>query len=117
MGCDRILQLLNTDWWTDEVDMATSRNVVAHIRSCHLCHHGLVRLSRALLSKDMLSCDQCRARFPDYYEATRPIYPLVEMPELQIAEGARHLGGCPSCHEEYEELVSLSELEERHELL
>lgn len=65
----------------------------------------------------MLSCDQCRARFPDYYEATRPVYPLVAMPEQQIAEVARHLGGCPTCHEEYADLVLLSELEERGELI
>ena len=115
MGCDRIAQLLNTDWQTEDVDSTTS--VVAHIRSCPLCHHGLVFLSHALLSKDMLSCDQCRARFPAYYEATRPAYPLVAMPEQQIAEVARHLGDCPTCHEEYEDLVLLSELEERGELI
>jgi hypothetical protein len=115
MGCDRIAQLLNTDWQAEDVDRTTS--VVAHIRSCPLCHHGLVFLSHALLSKDMLSCDQCRACFPDYYEATRPVYPLVDMPEQQIAEVARHLGGCPTCHEEYADLVLLSELEERGELI
>jgi hypothetical protein len=38
------------------------------------------------------------------------------MPPHQIAEVARHLGNCPSCHEEYEELVLLAELEERKEL-
>jgi len=117
MGCDRIAQLLNIDWQTEEVDMTTYRDVVAHIRSCPLCRHGLIFLSRALLSEDTLSCDQCRARFPDYYEATRPTYPLVDMPEQQIAEVARHLGGCPSCHREYEDLVLLSELEERGELI
>lgn len=116
MSCDRILQLLNADWQTDEVDTTTSRDVVAHIRSCPLCQHGLVFLSYALLSKDTLSCAQCRTRFPDYYEATRPTYPLVDIPEQHIAEVARHLGGCPSCHGEYEELVLLSELEERGEL-
>ncbi len=116
MGCDRILQLLKMNCQRDGEEVAINRKIIAHIRSCPICHHGLVRLSVDLLTGDMLACDQCCARFPDYYEATRPIYPLVKMPPHQIAEVARHLGNCPSCHEEYEELVLLGELEERKEL-
>ncbi|MBV9710502.1 MAG: hypothetical protein JO011_06285 [Ktedonobacteraceae bacterium] len=117
MGCDRILQLLKKDWQGDGEEVAINRKIVAHIRSCPLCCHGLVRLSVDLLNGDRLTCDQCSLRFPDYYEATRPSYPLVKMPPQQIAEIARHLSNCPSCHEEYEELVLLGELEERKELL
>lgn len=112
MGCDRIVQLLNMDWQRDGEEAAVNRKIVAHIHSCPLCRHGLVRLSIDLLSANMLTCDQCSTSFPAYYEATRPSYPLVTMPPHQIAEVARHLSSCPSCHEEYEELVTLGELEE-----
>ena len=117
MGCNRILQLLKMDWQEDGEEVAINRKIVAHIRSCPICRYGLVRLSVDLLTGDMLTCDQCSARFPDYYEATRPSYSLVKMSTQQIAEVARHLANCPSCHEEYEELVLLAELEERKELL
>ena len=115
MGCDRIVQLLNMDWQRDGEEAAINRKIVAHIRSCPLCRHGLVRLSVDLLSATMLTCEQCSTSFPAYYEATRPNYPLVTMSPQQIAEIARHLSSCPSCHEEYEELVSLGELEETRE--
>ncbi len=113
MGCDRILQLLKMNWHGDGGEAAINSKIIAHIRSCPICHHGLVRLSIDVLTSDMLTCDQCCTRFPAYYEATRPAYPLVTMPPDQIAEVARHLGNCPTCHEEYEELVLLAELEER----
>jgi len=77
----------------------------------------LVLLVEALIANDPLSCDQCRARFPAYYEATRLDYPLIEMEDAEMAEMAFHLSHCASCHEEYEQLVLLSELEERNELL
>lgn len=116
MGCNRIVQLLNMNWQGDGEGAAINRKIVAHVRSCPLCCHGLVHLSIDLLNGNMLTCDQCSTRFPDYYEATRPSYPLIKMPPHQIAEVARHLGNCASCHEEYEELVLLGELEERKEL-
>lgn len=116
MGCDRILQLLKMNWQRDGEEVAINGKIIAHIRSCPICHHGLVHLSVDLLTGDTLTCDQCCTRFPAYYEATRPTYPLVKMLPRQIAEVARHLGNCPSCHEEYEELVLLGELEERKEL-
>jgi hypothetical protein len=115
MGCTRIAQLLNMHWQGEGEEAAINRKIVAHIRSCPLCCHGLVRLSIDLLSGDMLTCDQCSIHFPEYYEATRPSYPLVKMFPQRIAEVARHLSNCPSCHEEYEELVLLGELEERKE--
>jgi hypothetical protein len=77
----------------------------------------LVLLAEALIANDPLSCDQCRARFPAYYEATRPEFPLIEMEDTELAEMAFHLSHCTSCHEEYEQLVLLSELEERNELV
>ena len=114
MGCQELRQLLNTDWRGND---RLSSYIATHVRSCADCHHGLVRLALALIADDPLSCDQCRARFPVYYEATRPEYPLIEMEDAELAEMAFHLSHCASCHEEYEELVLLSELEERNELL
>ncbi len=74
MGCQALLQLLNMN--------VEARSLAAHLRSCPVCHRGMVRLSRALLVHDVLNCDQCRTRFPAYYEVTHhPEYPLVEMAE------------------------------------
>ena len=114
MGCEELRQLLNTPWRGND---SLSSCIVTHVRSCRHCHHGLVRLTEALIADDPLSCGQCRARFPAYYEATRPEYPLIEMEDAELAEMAFHLSHCASCHEEYEQLVLLSELEERNELL
>ena len=114
MGCEELRQLLNTHWRGND---SLSSWIATHVRSCTHCHHGLVRLTEALIADDPLSCDQCRTRFPVYYEATRPEYPLVQMKDAELAETAFHLSHCASCHEEYEELVLLSELEERNELL
>ena len=114
MGCQELRQLLNTDWRGND---SLSSCIATHVRSCADCHHGLVLLVEALIANDPLSCDQCRARFPAYYEVTRPEFPLIEMEDTELAEMAFHLSHCASCHEEYEELVLLSELEERNELM
>jgi hypothetical protein len=58
MGCQALLQLLDTN--------VEASHLAAHIRSCPVCHRGMVRLSRALLIPNVLTCDQCRARFPAY---------------------------------------------------
>jgi len=113
MACEELLKLLNTDWRGNQSE---SSCIVTHIRSCSLCCHGLVRLTKELVASDPLSCEQCRSRFPAYYEATRPEYPLVEMTDEELAEIAFHLSHCAACHEEYEQLVLLSELEERNEM-
>ncbi len=118
MGCDELRQLLLHTKWRENDGL--SNCIVTHIRTCPHCEHGLIRLVEALIadeSFDPLSCDQCRSRFPDYYEATRPEYALVEMSNLEMAQVAFHLSHCVSCHEEYEELVLLSELEERDEMV
>lgn len=117
MRCDTLLQLLKTNGWEQGNASAISSAIAAHIRSCPHCHRGIVQLSEALVARSVLTCDQCRPRFPMYYEATRPEYPLVEMSDVEITEVAVHLGGCASCFEEYEELVLLSELEERDEMI
>lgn len=113
MGCSELHQLLmHTNWQDNE---SLSDFIVSHIRACQQCDHGLVRLTGAIIADDTLSCEQCRPRFPDYYEATHAEYPLVEMPAKEMAQVAFHLSHCISCHEEYEELVLLSKLEERNE--
>jgi len=115
MGCSELNQLLmHTNWQGNE---RLSNAIVSHIRTCPQCDHGLVRLSEAIIADDTLNCEQCRSRFPDYYEATRPVYPLVEMSAKEMAQVAFHLSHCVSCHEEYEELVLLSELEERNDMV
>jgi hypothetical protein len=111
--CSELYQLLQMNWREDD---SLSSPIVAHIRSYSQCQHGLVRLAYDLTVDDPLSCEECRSRFPDYYEATRPDYPLVQMADKEIAQVTFHLSHCAGCSEEYEVLVLLSELEERDEM-
>ena len=116
MGCQELLRLMNM--LTNRRENETAGNLIAaHIRSCPYCHHGIVRLSKALIADDSLSCEECRSRFPVYYESTRPDHPLVEMPGADLAETVLHLGHCTACREQYEVLVLLSEMEEHDEML
>jgi len=118
MACDELLRLLQARSLTErnkrEKQNAVT-GIVTHIRSCPRCRHGLVQLSTALVARSKLTCNQCRARFPAYYEATRPEFPMVHMSDSEILKVMLHLGSCDACREEYEELVLLSELEERDE--
>lgn len=114
MRCDELRHLLKI--YEAESDIASDL-IVAHIRSCQSCNHGIELLSQVLITNDTLTCEQCRARFPSYYEATRPDYQLVEMSNLELAEVALHLGNCASCKEQYAMLALLSELEERDEMV
>jgi hypothetical protein len=108
--CNELHRLLQMDW---REDIRLSSAIAAHIRSCPRCRTGLVRLAYDLTLDDPLTCEQCRSHFPNYYEATRPEYPLVQMPDNEIAQVAFHLSHCADCQEEYEVLVLLAELEER----
>jgi hypothetical protein len=115
MCCPDLHQLLmRTNWQENE---CLSNSIVCHIRTCSHCNHGLVWLTEAIIPEDALNCEQCRLHFPNYYEATRPEYPMVEMSNNEMAQMAFHLSHCKSCHEEYTELVLLSELEERNEMV
>jgi len=117
MQCETLLQLLNGVRWEEGETSLYGNAVAAHIRSCPLCQRGVVQLSEALITGLVLTCDQCRARLPAYYEATRPVHPLADLSDWEIAEVAMHLACCASsCREEYEELVLLAELEERDEV-
>src|SRR2546421_7388831 len=115
MGCTDLHQLLMHENWQE--NECLSNSIVSHIRACSHCDHGLVQLSEAVILEDPLNCEQCRSRFPDYYEATRPDHPMVEMSHKKMAQMVFHLSHCKSCHEEYTELVLLSELEERNEMI
>jgi ribosomal protein L37AE/L43A len=108
MGCQVLLQLLTTN--------AEGSRLAAHRGSCPVCHRGRVRLSRAVLLRDVLNCDQCSARFPAYYEVTHhPEHPLAQMPGEQVREVIIHLWQCSRCQEEYEEVVQLWRTEESGE--
>jgi hypothetical protein len=115
MGCDELRRVLRI--YGTESDIAFSL-IATHIRSCSICSHGVDRLTADLLAKkqDNLTCEECRDHFPSYYEATRPDYPLVKMPDVEMTEIALHLGSCDACSDQYESFVLLSELEERDEM-
>ncbi|HVB59683.1 MAG TPA: hypothetical protein VNE61_00690 [Ktedonobacteraceae bacterium] len=110
MKCDRLYQLLTTNWGEDQQACA---DIAEHIRTCPNCQRGLTRLAGELVTEDGLSCEECRSLLPDYYEATRPDYSLVHMPDRSVAQVAFHLGYCAACREEYQELTLLWHLEER----
>ncbi len=114
MRCDELRHLLNI--YREESDIVNDL-IVTHIRSCRACNHGIELLGNVLITNDPLTCEECRSRFPAYYEATRPDYPLVEMSNIEQAEVALHLGNCASCKEQYRMFVLLSELEERDEMV
>lgn len=111
MRCDELYRLLNIFWREEDRDIAYSL-ISTHIHACPTCARGLVQLSKALIAIDNLSCERCRARFPNYYEATHPEYPLATMPEIEMAEVALHLGHCSACREQYAALVQISMMEE-----
>jgi hypothetical protein len=108
--CDELRQLLTIYGGENDI---ISDFIVAHIRSCQTCNQGIELLSKVFITNDALTCEQCRLRFPSYYEATHLDYPLVEMSNIELAEVALHLGHCASCKEQYEMLVLLSRAEER----
>ncbi len=114
MRCDELRHLINI--YGEESDIVNDL-IVTHIRSCRTCNQGIELLGNVLSTNDPLTCEQCRSRFPTYYEATRPDYPLVEMSDIEQAGVALHLGNCASCKEQYRMFVLLSELEERDEMV
>lgn len=110
MRCDELYRLLDIFW--REEDRARAASLLsAHIHACPACARGLEQLSQALLAMEDADCEQCRARFPTYYEATHPDYPLATMPEHEMVRVALHLGRCAACREQYLALeqVSISE--------
>jgi hypothetical protein len=115
MGCTELRQLLMHIEWRESENL--SGCIVSHIRTCSLCHRGLVSLTEAIIADDPLSCEQCCLLLPDYYEATRPKYPLVKMANEKMAQVVFHLSHCDACHKDYADLVLLSELEERNEMI
>lgn len=110
MECNRLYLLLTANW---EDDQQASVDIANHIRTCPNCQRGLMRLADELVTEDVLSCEECQSRLPDYYEATHPEYPLVHMSARAVAQVAFHLGHCAACREEYQELLLLWRLEER----
>ncbi|HVB74048.1 MAG TPA: hypothetical protein VNE38_10895 [Ktedonobacteraceae bacterium] len=111
MRCEELYHLLNIYWRQEDQDVAFGL-IATHIHSCPTCARGLTQIGRALIASDTLTCKQCRARFPAYYEATHPEFPLASMSESAMAEVALHLGHCRACREQYQELSLLSTLEE-----
>jgi len=111
MRCDELYRLLNIFWREEDGDIVLSL-ISTHIHSCPTCARGLVELSRTLLTMEDPGCEQCRARFPTYYEATHPEYPLATMPEHEMAEVAIHLGHCAACRDQYLALERISAYEE-----
>ncbi len=103
--CNQLYQLLTTHWQdAQSLDEALAN----HIRTCQFCERGLKRLAR-----ELLSCEACRLRFSDFYEATHPEYSLIDMPEREMAQVAHHLKQCAECKGEYQELALLWRMEEQ----
>lgn len=83
-----------------------------HVSRCPRCRHGVISPPRPLPGVAPVDCMVCLERLPSYYEATHPMYPLVPMSDADLFAVALHLGGCPSCSEQWDALVLLSVAEE-----
>lgn len=90
--------------------------VAGHVRRCPRCRHGVAPIPPLLQGSSEYDCTGCRERFPTYYEATHPDYPLVLMPDPDLLAVALHLGSCPACSEQWDALVLLSAEEEEGDL-
>lgn len=111
MRCDELYHLLTNYTRREDRDIAYQL-IATHVRLCRSCARGLPRLTPILVSLDALTCAECRVLFPRYYEATHPDHPQVALPDLAIAEVTLHLGRCLDCHQEYDALMAVSEMEE-----
>ena len=111
MRCAELYYMLTIYKRREDRDIAYQL-IATHIRSCQSCARGLAHLTPMLDSLDALSCTECRALFPGYYEATHPDHPQVTLPDVVIAEVTLHLGRCLDCHRQYDALMALSEMEE-----
>ena len=107
MQCQQLLQLLQREENKTMPEEALFDTLAMHILSCPVCSQGIDRLSNALLTVDVLTCDTSRLRFPTYYEATHLPCLSGKLSHKEITEVAIHLGQCSSCAEEYGVLVEL----------
>ena len=112
--CDELRHLLTISAGENDT---VNELVAAHVRSCQTCNQSIEQLAKVLMNDNALTCEECRSRFPSYYEATRPDYALVEMSDIELAEVALHLGNCASCKEQYALLILLSEMEEQDQMV
>ena len=113
MKCLKLLTLLPSEADRERWEKETYQKLASHICTCTVCSQGIVRLSKAMIAEDVLSCDECRAHLPAYYEAIFPVEPSSLLTNVDIVEVAIHLGGCVSCDEEYHVLKALWEMEEQ----
>jgi hypothetical protein len=109
MRCDELQQLM-TIYKRPKDKHIAYQLIATHVRSCPSCVHGVAVSSSQPL--EMLTCEQCRASFPAYYEATHPDYPQVKLPYTTIARVALHLGSCAACRQQYATLRDLAKMEE-----
>jgi hypothetical protein len=110
--CTQLGNWLSATSWQEPAGVAA---IAAHIRACPHCCKGLVRLPEHFRFDNDLTHDQCLASLPTYYEATRPEYPLVSMPDADLVAVTLHLATCAQCREIYDSLCVISELEEQGE--
>ncbi len=115
MRCEELYHLLTIYSRQEDQDIAFGL-IATHIHTCPICARGLTQLGQALIARDNLTCEQCRSRFPTYYEATHPEYPLATMSEIAMAEVALHLGHCAACHDQYNALAHISAMEEEGDI-
>jgi hypothetical protein len=107
MQCQQLPQILQREENKTVSEEALFDTLAMHILSCPVCSQGIDRLSNALLTVDVLTCDTSRLRFPAYYEATHPPCLSGKLSHKEITEVAIHLRQCASCAEEYQVLVEL----------
>jgi hypothetical protein len=108
--CSALNQFLRSNGIADSTRQA---DLAAHIRTCALCRKGEMALPQVVIPSSMLLQGHCAPQaLAVYYEATHPEYPQECMNDQQIVRVALHLALCSACREQFEELCTLSEMEE-----
>jgi hypothetical protein len=109
--CSALNQFLRSIGIADSTRQAA---LAAHIRTCALCRKGEMELPQAIIPSSMLLQGHCATQhLATYYEATHSEYPQECMNDQQIVRVALHLALCSACREQFLELCTLSEMEER----
>lgn len=120
MVCQALLTILNDVWWMSGKEAKTTladtqqhkvdNRLRVHLSSCPLCHKSLLDLSHEVLTKDVLTCEECSLRIPGFYEEMHPVakdVSLSSMPLITIIEVVIHLNACVSCRDSYTMLAKL----------
>jgi hypothetical protein len=109
-GCHRAIEQLSIYLEDPAQHPSEGDAAMRHIRACPYCERRIGHLVQALTTKeiDMLSCQECQNRLPEYFVATT----TGQADDARWSLVALHLETCPHCSEEFATLADLLEMAE-----